>query len=89
MKNIFLFFISYFFLTNFVYSQDKFFKPDDLFHIDHMDSHNKEFTLYFKGREKSILARGEESNYINEIDPNLVKRYALDKNEIVYYCQKS
>ena len=30
-----------------------------------------------------------ESNYINEIDPNLVKRYALDKNEIVYYCQKS
>ena len=24
-----------------------------------------------------------ESNYINEIDPNLVKRYALDKNEIV------
>ena len=30
-----------------------------------------------------------ESNYINEIDPNLVKRYALDKNEIVYFCQKS
>ena len=30
-----------------------------------------------------------ESNYINEIDPNLVNRYALDKNEIVYYCQKS
>ena len=30
-----------------------------------------------------------ESNYINEIDPNLVERYALDKNEIVYYCQKS
>ena len=61
MKNIFLFFLSYFFLINYVYSQDKFFQPDDLFHIDHMDSHNKEFTLYFKGREKSILARGEES----------------------------
>ena len=29
-----------------------------------------------------------ESNFINEIDPKLVKRYALDKNEIVYYCQK-
>ena len=29
-----------------------------------------------------------ESNFINEIDPKLVVRYALDKNEIVYYCQK-
>ena len=59
MKKIYLFFVSYFLLINFAYSQDKFFQPDDLFHIDHMDSHNKEFTLYFKGREKSILARGE------------------------------
>ena len=71
MKNIFLFFLSYFFLINYVYSQDKFFQPDDLFHIDHMDSHNKEFTLYFKGREKSILARGEESNYINDYPKDL------------------
>ncbi len=30
-----------------------------------------------------------ESNFINEIDPKLVERYALDKNEIVYYCQKN
>ena len=29
-----------------------------------------------------------ESNYINEIDPQLVERYALDKNEIIYFCQK-
>ena len=29
-----------------------------------------------------------ESNFINEIDPKLVERYALDKNEIVYNCQK-
>ena len=29
-----------------------------------------------------------ESNFINEIDPKLLERYALDKNEIVYYCQK-
>ena len=71
MKKIFLFIISYFFLINFVYSQEKFFQPDDLFHIDHMDSHNKEFTLYFKGREKSILARGEESNYINDYPKDL------------------
>ena len=30
-----------------------------------------------------------ESNFINEINPKLVERYALDKNEIVYYCQKN
>ena len=66
MKRLSFLFISLFiFITN-VYSQDEFFQPDDLFHIDHMDSHNKEFSLYFKGREKSILARGENDNYINE-----------------------
>ena len=53
------------------YSQDEFFQPDDLFHIDHMDSHNKEFSLYFKGREKSILARGETNNYINDYPKDL------------------
>jgi len=55
----------------FFFSQDEFFQPDDLFHIDHMDSHNKEFSLYFKGREKSILARGENENYINDYPKDL------------------
>ena len=36
-----------------------------------MDSHNKKFSLYFKGREKSILARGEDSNYINDYPKDL------------------
>ena len=59
------------FFINIAFSQDKFFQPDDLFHIDNMDSHNKEFSLYFKGRDKSILARGEESNYINDYPKDL------------------
>ena len=29
-----------------------------------------------------------ESNFINEIDPKLAERYALPKNEIIYFCQK-
>jgi ubiquinone/menaquinone biosynthesis C-methylase UbiE len=29
-----------------------------------------------------------ESNFINEIDPFLVERYALPKNELVYFCEK-
>ena len=71
MKKIsFLFIVVFIFITN-AYSQDEFFQPDDLFHIDHMDSHNKEFSLYFKGREKSILARGENNNYINDYPKDL------------------
>ena len=62
MRLSFLFIAIFIFIAN-AYSQDDFFEPDDLFHIDHMDSHNKEFSLYFKGREKSILARGENDNY--------------------------
>ena len=29
-----------------------------------------------------------ESDYINELDPKLVERYALPKNEKVYFCEK-
>ena len=36
-----------------------------------MNSHNKNFALYFKTREKAILARGENSNYINDYPKDL------------------
>ena len=44
---------------------------DNLFHIDQMNSYNKNFALYFKAREKAILARGENSNYINDYPKDL------------------
>ena len=71
MKKLSLLLTLIFIFITKVYSQDKFFQPEDLFHIDHMDSHNKEFSLYFKGREKSILARGEIDNYINDYPKDL------------------
>ena len=71
MRKFLLILLSYLTFTNIVNSQENFFQPDDLFHIDNMDSHNKEFSLYFKGREKSILARGEDSNYINDYPKDL------------------
>ena len=71
MKNVFIIIILFITLKSFAFSKDNSFYPDDLFHIDHMDSHNKKFALYFKGREKSILARGEESNYINDYPKDL------------------
>ena len=71
MKNFFSIIILFITFKSFAFSKDNSFYPDDLFHIDHMDSHNKKFALYFKGREKSILARGEESNYINDFPRDL------------------
>ena len=77
MRKIFLLIIFIFSLKNVVSAKDNEFLADDLFHIDHMNSHNKNFALYFKGREKSILARGEISNYINDYPKDL---YIYDYN---------
>ena len=49
---------------------------DDIFHIGKMDSHNKNFVLFFKTREKAILAKGEEFNYITDYPQDL---YIYDK----------
>jgi hypothetical protein len=60
-----------FLLNKIALAKDNEFLADDLFHIDQMNSHNKNFALYFKGREKSILARGETSNYISDYPKDL------------------
>ena len=44
---------------------------DDIFYIGKMDSHNNNFVLFFKTREKAILARGEEFNYITDYPQDL------------------
>jgi len=46
-------------------------KVDDIFYIGKMDSHNKNFVLFFKTREKAILAKGEEFNYITDYPQDL------------------
>ena len=56
---------------NSVFAQDNKSLVDNLFHIDQMNSHNKNFALYFKTRDKAILARGENSNYINDFPKDL------------------
>ena len=46
-------------------------KVDDIFYIGKMDSHNNDFVLFFKTREKAILAKGEEFNYITDYPQDL------------------
>ena len=53
------------------FAEDNEFKVDDLFYIDQMNSHNDDYALYFKTREKAILARGENNNYINDFPKDL------------------
>jgi hypothetical protein len=46
-------------------------KVEDIFYIGTMDSHNNNFVLFFKTREKAVLARGEEFNYITDYPQDL------------------
>jgi hypothetical protein len=44
---------------------------DNLFHIGQMNSHDKNFSLYFKTRENAILAKGENFNYVTDFPQDL------------------
>ena len=44
---------------------------NNLFHIGQMNSHDKHFALFFKTRDKAILARGEDYNYITDFPQDL------------------
>ena len=52
-------------------SENNLTKINEKFHIGKMDSHNKNFVLFFKTREKAILAKGEEFNYITDYPQDL------------------
>ena len=67
-------FLVFIFLSLFIQnsnSESKLTKIDDIFYIGKMESHNNNFVLFFKTREKAILARGEEFNYITDYPQDL------------------
>jgi len=49
------------------YKQD----VEEVFNIGKMLSHDKKFTLFFKSREKAVLAKGEKFNYITDYPQDL------------------
>ena len=71
MKKFFLFLTIFFSLSNLSNAKENLASIDSLFHIDQMNSYDKNFALYFKTREKAVLARGENSNYINDFPKDL------------------
>ena len=44
---------------------------EKVINVGKMDSHDKLFTLFFKTREKAVLAKGEDLNYINDFPQDL------------------
>lgn len=79
MKFFFLTLILLINLIQISVAKDNEYNVDDLFHIDQMNSYNDNFALYFKSREKSVLARGEVSNYINDYPKDLYIYYYKSK----------
>ena len=49
---------------------------EEVFNIGKMISHDKKFTLFFKSREKAVLAKGEEFNYITDYPQDLYILYS-------------
>ena len=48
---------------------------EEVFNIGKMLSHDNKFTLYFRTREKAVLARGTEFNYITDYPQDLYILY--------------
>ena len=79
MKNFFLYFISFFLFFNIQANSDEIYPVkenfEEVFNIGTMLSHDDKFTLYFKTRERAILAKGEEFNYIKDYPQDLYILY--------------
>ena len=48
---------------------------EEVFNVGKMLSHDDKFTLYFRTREKAVLARGAEFNYISDYPQDLYILY--------------
>jgi len=79
MKKIFSYFIFFFLFFNPEGNSDEIHPIkenfEEVFNVGTMLSHDDKFTLYFRTREKAVLARGEEFNYITDYPQDLYILY--------------
>ena len=79
MKKLLIYFILTFPLLNAEGNSDEIYPVkenfEEVFNIGTMLSHDDKFTLYFKAREKAVLAKGEEFNYIKDYPQDLYILY--------------
>ena len=69
------------FFSNISYAETSSETRNKYFYIGKMKAYNDKFTLYFKTRNKAILARGEETNYINDYPQDLYIYNHLTKED--------
>ena len=79
MKKLFIYFIFFFLLFN-IEGRSNEITPvkqnfEEVFNVGKMLSHDDRFTLYFRTREKAVLAKGEEFNYITDYPQDLYILY--------------
>ena len=79
MKKLFLYFIFFSLFFNLKVNSEEMspIKKDhnEVFNVGKMISHDDKFTLYFKTRDKAVLAKGEEFNYIKDYPQDLYILY--------------
>jgi len=79
MNKLLSYFILFFLLFNIKVNSDEILPVkenfEEVFNIGTMISHDDKFTLYFKTREKAVLAKGVEFNYIEDYPQDLYILY--------------
>ena len=79
MKKLLIYFILFFYLFGLeVKANDSFpytAELKDVFNVGKMLSHDDKFILYFRTREKAVLAKGKEFNYITDYPQDLYILY--------------
>ena len=79
MKKIFSYFIFFTLFFNFEGNSDEIYPIkenfEEVFNVGTMLSHDDQFTLYFRTREKAVLTRGGEFNYITDYPQDLYILY--------------
>ena len=79
MKKLSIYFLLFFYLFGLeVKANDTFpYKAEleEVFNVGTMLSHDDKFTLYFRTREKAVLAKGKEFNYITDYPQDLYILY--------------
>ena len=79
MRKLLLYFLFFFLFFNIEGNSDEIYPVkenfDEIFNIGTMLSHDDKFTLYFRTREKAILAKGEELNYMKDYPQDLYILY--------------
>ena len=79
MKRLLLYFILFFLFFNLKGNSNEILPVkenfEEVFNVGTMISHDDKFILYFRTREKAVLARGEEFNYIKDYPQDLYILY--------------